>query len=279
VDSVVERCEYRRLHVKYPETLTGNKNYKVTVAEYDPYGTLSVSGTELLELTDDSKYQFLFEKPIGIGSDVLRAAYGEAGYEHGVDDKEWERIVLGQILPNTSVAEFVKNIKNPGKLRLYNSQQVLIYDCGKIAEGFESLAENGNVMPVGTGWYVVYGSDVEYADVVYLSVLGDVNGDGIINAGDTSVVNAVIMNLAQLSSLEYRLAAYVSNSGRVSAADASAINAVIIGLTTIGDYFTYIPEDKEEKPAEPEPELPEPPEQPTEPVEPEQPVPEEAKTE
>ena len=126
-------------------------------------------------------------------------------------------------------------------MRLYNASGELIYDFGTVTEKYAAFADNGNVVPVATGWYVRYGSEVSY-DTVYVSVLGDVDGDGLITSADVSMVNSVIVGNVTLESLEFRLAASVSNSGRIGAADASAINAIIIGLARIEEYFTFYTE-------------------------------------
>jgi len=253
--SVSEWGSYAIRPAKYPESLSGKTdpcNYSVKIAEDTDYGTLKIKGSEYLQVTEDSVYQFQFMKPIGASGDVLRTTYGEASYVHGKDDETFDRVVLGQISPNTSVKAFLENVVNPEKARIYRADGTIVYDCGTVAEAFEAMFDNGNALPVGTGWYVAYGVKLEYADVVYLSVLGDVDGDGVVSASDASAVNSVIIGGLKLDALEFRLAAMLSNSGRITAADTAAINAVIIGVAEISDYFTFVPKQTPEQPVEPE---------------------------
>ncbi len=241
LNSAVNSGVYQIVPVYKSGSVTGNDNYTVTIAIDEAYGKLTVTGSDWLQLSEGSRYQFMYEKALGAGGDVLRAAYGESDFVHGTHDVDFDRFVLGQVLPGTSINDFLRNILDADRVRLYNASGELIYDFGTVTEKYAAFADNGNVVPVATGWYVRYGSEVSY-DTVYVSVLGDVDGDGLITSADVSMVNSVIVGNVTLESLEFRLAASVSNSGRIGAADASAINAIIIGLARIEEYFTFYTE-------------------------------------
>ena len=77
----------------------------------------------------------------------------------------------------------------------------------------------------------------EVAETVYLSVLGDTDGNGVVNSLDVTVLNMKIKNTAELSTkVEVRLACYIENSGIVRAQDVSAITDHVKG-TDISKYF------------------------------------------
>ena len=208
---------------------------------------------DVLQLMFDSNYQFLFRRLLREGSgEYLRTAYDEEEikYVHGVDDKDFDRIVLGQILPSTSVKGFMDNI--PAQLhkfvRLYgkvNGTNTLIFDRENGAVDAETF-DKADRLPVATGWHIEFGADADHpTDIIYLAVFGDTDGDGLLGANDSGNINSYITGTPEEKAAwteEFLLAAYVAQTGGIGAADASAINAMIVDPDgfKIEDYFTYI---------------------------------------
>lgn len=208
----------------------------------------SLSKMEYLELAADSTYQFISEVTEGTGARAksYRRAYAEMKWTHGIDDKNFEKIVLGNIAPKTTVNAFLKNISTSqhSMIRIYNNKGKLVYNCGAAGEDFD--AENfdkWNKLRVSTSWYVQYGGTEENPlDTVYISVLGDISCNGLIDSSDASRINTHAAKLRLLEELEVRLAAYVvNNRGTITTSDSSKINLIIMSKDNIENYF-YKPE-------------------------------------
>lgn len=203
-----------------------------------------------LKLADTSEYHFLTEEVVDDDGEILsyRRTYAEMGtngWEHGVDDiaEDFGKVVLGQILPETTVNAFVSNIlaSQLSSVRVYTLKNELIYDCTNPGDGFTADdLDDADGYGIGTGWRVEYG-ETGSADVVYLSVLGDVTGDGRITSADTSRINGYIREtasaVATFQNVENRLAAYVMNRGQIYSGDTSALNSIIRGVRTIDFYY------------------------------------------
>ena len=148
--------------------------------------------------------------------------------ENGVN-----KYILGKILPNTSVNEFIKNIEPLGfdknNLELFNNTGKLIYQNGNSASGVNAeLLDNKYELSVGTGWYLEYNTDTG-KQKIYLSVLGDVTGDGKINAIDITYLRQVAnsMEIYDSLSIEKKLASLIVNIGKVTTADSEIIRNVL----------------------------------------------------
>lgn len=203
----------------------------------------SLSKMEFLELAADSTYQFIFEETEGTGAraKTYLRTYHEKNMTHGVDDKDFEKIVLGNIAPKTTVNGFLSNI-NPSQLsmiRIYNNKNQLIYNCGQAIEGIDQTGYNKwSKYRISTSWYVQYGGTEENPlETIYISVLGDTSGNGVIDAADVVKMNMHITKRKLLEDLEVRLAAYVTNGGKVAASDISTLNQVIMLKKTIESYL------------------------------------------
>ena len=95
-------------------------------------------------------------------------------------------------------------------------------------------------MPICTGWYIKHNNAItNKVETVYLSVLGDVNGDGRISASDVSYLRQIASDKALYESLdiEKKLACAVVNKGNVTTADAEIVRNVIDKLLTINLFF------------------------------------------
>ncbi len=224
--------------------LSGNPNYE---AEFklntEANATLTISGDAALQLTEDSTFKFLHldtNEMYGFMF-MYRVSYDEKGWVHGKDDTDFERVVLGNILPGTFAGEFLDNI-NPAQLdsiRLYNYDGELVYDCGKDIGIDDSDLRSDESYLIGTGWKVTYGKDESAADVVYLSVLGDVTGEGYCDGDDMSVITNYVAasNTSSLEDLEFLLAALITNSGYVSASDLSEVGSIGNGYSNVEDFL------------------------------------------
>lgn len=194
----------------------------------------------IIELSDDSNYQFLIERQGSSAYEEYRRAYGELGWVHGIDDVGIERIVLGQIKPKTTVNYFLANIKEDllPNIKLYDNLGKIIYDCGKSAKGIDDeFLSNARNYSVGTGWKIELMSGVEVIDTIYLSVLCDLNGDGIINGFDNMMLNEYITGQITFGAPEVKLAAQITNDGYIDAADSARLSGIIANTANIEEFF------------------------------------------
>lgn len=224
----------------------GNYSLKLIINPDDEYCDLIVNGesTDVITLRDESEYQFLTKTEENGG--IYRFTYAEMGWTHGEHDVDKvDKYVIGQISPSTSVNAFLNNIKNNKSVRVYSKEGKLLYDCGTPGEGI-TADDLGRWMRirVTTGSYVTLVKDGKEVDRVYLSVLGDVNGDGLVNSSDVSAIARHIQNQVLITNTECVLAAMIANNGQISTADMSRLNLVIMSKATMSDYF-YKPNKEE----------------------------------
>ncbi len=196
---------------------------------------------EVIRASVESGYSYLL-----LDENNKRTAYETKGLVHGendsnVNEKEGvARYILGNIKPNTAVNSFVNNlVYDKTQIQIYNSNRTLIYDKGVAASGIqEELLNNRYELAVGTGWYIEYnvGGNVE---TIYLSVLGDINGDGRISASDVSYLRQIANDstLYETLSVEKKLASMVINKGSVTSADAEIVRNVVDKLLTMNLFF------------------------------------------
>ncbi|MDE6058712.1 MAG: hypothetical protein K2G44_01580 [Clostridia bacterium] len=212
------------------DCLTGN--YIAEVKLSDDYGILTILRDDaVLKLDVLSGYEFLYLEEDGW--DIYRRAYTELGWKHGEDDALFERVVLGQVMPETTVDMFLANIHQSQmmSIRIYDSYGNLIYDCGQMIDS-EAF--------IGTGSKIQLMLGGEAIDTVYVSVLGDTDGDGELKAKDSSNISQYIMGKNQSEKFEldeYILAALLQNEGIMSAKDASTVTSIIYGKESVEDYF------------------------------------------
>lgn len=227
---------------KVSGSLTGSENYEaVLVVDNDNVGTLTISGGDALKLAETSTFDFLYlEETTGKYSEIYRKTYTQMNYTHGKDDTKFDRVVLGNIPAGTSVGTFLNNIDSDqlATLRIYNNKSELIYSCGKPADGIsESDLYDASMYAIGTGWKVLYGKEEAMADTVYISVLGDLDGDGAVTAVDVAYIGDYIKEVENLSDLERKLAAMIRNKGMINAADISSMGLIIRGQKASADFF------------------------------------------
>ncbi len=189
-----------------------------------------------IEGKDSSNYSHIYL------NNGYRKSY-EDKYEHLINDKEIAtingntRYVLGNITAQTSVKAFINNLRNESnKIKLYDNNNTLVYDG--IASG-GVVADSLNNIFVATGYKVEYYYNNNLYDTMYLSILGDVVADGVINTLDVTLINRLSRGEIALSelSLEQQLAAMVDNKGKVTSTDGKILLNVIGGNTQTDSYF------------------------------------------
>ena len=217
----------------------GNYALKLIIDPDDEYCDLIVNGesTDVITLRDESNYQFITKTEENGGN--YRFTYAEMGWTHGDHDVgKVDKYVIGQISPRTSVNAFLNHIKNNKSVRVYSKEGKLLYDRGAPGEGVtaDDLGRWSKIR-VTTGSYVVLMKGDAEVERVYLSVLGDVNGDGLVNSSDSVSISAYIQNKSQIVETEFLLAAMIVNNGQISAADVTQLNRVITLKVDIEDFY------------------------------------------
>lgn len=224
---------------KYP---VGTYTVKVTAQAGNSQDyTVIIAAPEVLELTLDSTYLFLFEEDDS--GFIFRDAYIEFDMVHGVDDKDWTcHIVLGNIPYYTTIKTFLSNIKESlhPLIRIYDNYNELLYNRGNPAEGYTEADMDDVFFSVGTGWRIELGAGDTPVDVVYTSVLGDMDSDGQATGNDISLVSSYLMGKEDFDASEYRLAAEVSNGGSISGSDVSQISSILNGRSEPETFSTYV---------------------------------------
>ena len=216
----------------FPHDIDPNKYFTCGI---DDYAVVLSSNGELMfaKNSEACEYDFMFLE------NNERKNYSENEKIHGYNDSDIQSYILGKILPNTSVKYFLERLAPLGidknNMKLYDSKNKLIYENGAAGDGIsESLFDNGKELAVGTGWYFIANGET-----IYLSVLGDVNGDGRISASDCSYLRQIASDstLYESLSLEKKLASMVINKGNVTSADAEIVRNAIVKLLTINIFF------------------------------------------
>ena len=183
------------------------------------------NGEVIFESAEQSIYDFIYLE----GNE--RKSYKENDKLHGYNDNEINmtegvaRYVLGNISPNTSVNTFIKNIASlgidKGNMELYDSTGKKIYENGAPQSGIsEEMLDNRFELAVGTGWCIKANGEE-----MYLSVLGDINGDGRISASDIIYLRE-IANYPELYNglkVENKLAGLIINKGSITSADSEIL--------------------------------------------------------
>ena len=191
-----------------------------------------------VELKIDSQFDFIYL------DNGCRKSY-ENNYEHLINDKDIAtyngnaRYVIGNIGLGTSVKTLIEDLRNKNNLiKIYNDSK-LIYDG--IASG-GVVADSLNNVFVATGYKVEYYWDSKLCDTAYLSVLGDVVADGVINTLDITYINRIAKGEIKLEtlSIEQQLAAMVDNKGKVTSTDGKILLNVIGGNTALESYFENV---------------------------------------
>ena len=204
----------------------------------------------VIELTDDAPYYFVFQ----YSSDNRRfylKTYHEFGYVHGLDETTFDpenpdytkpdsnRVILGQIYVGTTLGTvnetkgLIDYFKNNNLIRITNLRDKVIYDCGEYKNGGSAKTR------IATGFKVSLIIDGKERDVIYLSVLGDIRGDGVLNSTDTAMMNQYFQKKGSYE-LEYILAMMIRNRGAINTGDYSILNSALKDPSKLINYF-YVP--------------------------------------
>ncbi len=180
-----------------------------------------------------------------------RKSYKDNNLTHALNDFEKIKyvnnglLVLGNIESYTSVNEFVSNINfNTTNIKLINSQGVWVLDKGVLNEDIgvttDMLADKYE-LSVGTGWRVeTYSLSGDIIETIYLSVLGDLTGDGKVNSADLNYLRQLVISDNMFNSLDTKpylqLATLIVNKNGLSSGDADILWQVVLGNIDIR-YF------------------------------------------
>ena len=170
-------------------------------------GTFTIK-SNVLNLNENSKYEFYtcttttkFEKT-----------------EHTI--KSSKRTFITNVSSQTTITEFLSN---------FVDKQA---DYIKIYKGTKLINKNAyDTTYIGTGFKVILTDDSTAAvDLVYVSVLGDVDGDGRITSTDAAAIKSTLKN-------EYFFAADIDKDGMVSSMDNSLIISHVFGEIDIDNLY------------------------------------------
>ncbi len=154
---------------------------------------------------------------------------------HGYNDDDITTFVLGKISPMTSIDSFIENLApyNFANLKLYTNTDTLVFENGNALSGVNS--SNGMEFAVGTGWYIKCNVG-EIEETIYLSVLGDLTGDGKINSADVNYLRNVANNNLFNSLVDkpyIQLAMLINNKDGLTNSDATILWDVVLGIESI----------------------------------------------
>ena len=191
-------------------------------------------------LIDNSKFDYIYLE------NGYKKTYKQTNTIHRVNDSDKTNTingtvyVIGNIKIGTTIHQLINNIRNSSKLiKVYDSKGVLQFD------GIES---NG-VMPdstanklITTGFKVeLYSNSTDTTpfDTIYLSVLGDINGDGMINASDVAYLRQVANDSQSLDTMpiEKRLAGMINNKGGITEIDSEILRNYIDKQININKFL------------------------------------------
>ena len=234
-DSAVEVGEYTISTKPFTasEVFKDNLNYNVTI-NYVNTGKLTITNPSVIRPTDNSGYDFM------ILQSNKRVSYKEKELIHGDNDSEYTNFVLGNIAPNTSIQTLLNNISfDTTLITIYNGANEIVY--GENAKAFYTTnIDNGTELAVGTGWYIRYEKLTGGEETIYLSVLGDLTGDGKVNSADVNRLRQMVNNseVYTNSSEVLKLSSLIINNGKTPTnADAEILWNVVCGKIDMADFI------------------------------------------
>ncbi len=181
----------------------------------------TLSGGEIIfdGTISSDKYDFVYLE------DGYRKNYKDNNLTHAVNDFEKSlevndgKLIIGKIESGTLINDFISNINfDSTKLKMYNANGECVFDKGNL------IGSAG--AKVGTGWKLeTYSASNEKIETFYLSVLGDLTGDGNVNTLDITFMRRIAKGEVDFDSLkvEFKLAALITNKGSVINADADIL--------------------------------------------------------
>ena len=235
-ESVVEVGEYiiSTKPFTVSEVFKDNLNYNVNI-NYVNTGKLTITNPSVIRPTDNSGYDFMMLQ------NNKRVSYKEKELIHGDNDSEYTNFVLGNIAPNTSVQTLLNNLvfSDMSQVQIYNGANEVVY--GENAKAFYTAnIDNGTELAVGTGWYIRYEKLTGGEETIYLSVLGDLTGDGKVNSADVNRLRQMVNNIEVYTNSNevVKLSSLIINNGKTPTnADAEIVWNVVCGKIDIADFI------------------------------------------
>ena len=214
--------------------------YKITLAKYSP-----------LELVDGSDFDFIYEKveldddsaddPEDYLYSYYRRTYEEDGLVHGIDDVDFEKLVIGQVEQYMCIDDFITNFKNTNNIKFYLNyfdSYDLVYENGAVTSDFEDDSSDPDMYAISTGSYIEYYVDGVLEETIYISVLGDLDGDGYAGSSDISTIGEYLAGTRFFDDkVEVRLAGYLRNNGALGMADITEISDISKGNKQPSDFW------------------------------------------
>ena len=203
-------------------------DYEVTYSNNN-----GITSTAMVTITGIGNFEGKIETTFRIVSNSL-SLNGDSTYEwYETSDgktfiksehaqKSKTRAILANVSVRTSIADFLANFDASQR------DNIRIYDCNN------NLIKHDSTDFIGTGARIELRNSVgTLLDTVYVSVLGDIDGNGIIEAADVVMINKALRNNKLKN--EFYFAADVNGDGEVTSADSRLISMHIKGTY---DIFT-----------------------------------------
>ncbi len=175
----------------------------------------------------ESSYDYIY-----LDKDGIRQTYKQNNITHKLNDdsiyNNCNKYVLGGIKAGTTLSELLTSFENDSELIVVKNSI-----NGKVIGNNELLA---------TGYELILYTDSSKQsvyDTIYLSVLGDLTGDGVINSADVNYSRRIASNEIDFSKmpLEFQLAGLVENKGKITAIDSEILWNVVTKGFDILNYF------------------------------------------
>ncbi len=141
---------------------------------------------------------------------------------------------------NTFVKNLELNYIDTSQIKIFNRQNTLIYNKGNNITGTSEYYDKKYNLAIGTGWRIeIYTADDNLVESIYLSVLGDITGDGKINSTDITYLKQISTKEIDITSLtlEQQLASMIDNRGMISVVDVQILKAYTNYELDIKLYF------------------------------------------
>ncbi len=238
---------------KYSAKVTPNSNHKWNDNTSDAINFEYEIIHPGLVVKESSKYEYIYLQS------NKKISYNNQKIYHKINDNSFDKCVLGNIKAHTQLSEFLDNFRNDSNLiKIYNQYGTLVYNG--IEKRGNVTYDESNIL-ICTGYKVeLYSNSTDTTpfDTIYLSVLGDINGDGMINASDVSYLRQVANDstLLESMSLERQLACMINNKGGITEVDSEILRNYIgkeIDLdkfmesetASTSDAYTYLSLDRD----------------------------------